>query len=102
MLTSCARVNVFGERCKAAKQGFWLRFNHSWDPRVVPIRNFQTVSLGSSVNRGIGAAHWPTSMGKHLVASPRRVCYVAYHDNPDATRTARKTQASLRDSPPSS
>jgi hypothetical protein len=29
---------------KAAKQGFWLRFNHSWDPRVVPIRNFQTVS----------------------------------------------------------
>src|SRR5215203_5920272 len=46
MLTSCARVNVFGERCKAAKQGFWLRFNHSWDPRVVPIRNFQTVSEG--------------------------------------------------------
>jgi hypothetical protein len=36
---------------KVAKQGFWLRFNHSWEPRVVPIRNFQTVSLGSSVYR---------------------------------------------------
>jgi hypothetical protein len=36
-------VSVFGGT-KAAKQGFWLRFNHSWDPRVVPIRNFQTVS----------------------------------------------------------
>jgi hypothetical protein len=31
---------------KAAKQGFWLHFNHSWDPRGVPIRNFQTVSEG--------------------------------------------------------
>jgi hypothetical protein len=35
-----------------AKQGFWLRFNHSWDPRVVPIRNFQTVSLGNTVSKG--------------------------------------------------
>jgi hypothetical protein len=36
---------------KAAKQGFWLRFNHSWDPRVVSIRNFQTVSKTLHANK---------------------------------------------------
>jgi hypothetical protein len=30
--------------CKAAKWRFWLRSEHSWEPKVRLIWNFQTVS----------------------------------------------------------
>ena len=48
---------------RTAKCRSCLRFDHSWEPRVALIWNFQTVSLGNSVNKPVEPGMWTRSTG---------------------------------------